>query len=86
MDYYKPAPLSEIKLSPSCYSAKPYSQPNCVGCESRDVDFAEKILRVDRIRSKPDCQQPQTQAPTNIQLLCEAEIDIRYSAPRTAYN
>ena len=42
----------------------------------RDVDFAEKILRVDRIRSKPDCQQPQTQAPVNLQLLCEAEIDI----------
>ncbi|MGL5924227.1 tyrosine-type recombinase/integrase [Chroococcidiopsis sp.] len=42
----------------------------------RDVDFAEKILRVDRIRSKPDYLQPQTQAPTNIQLLCEAEIDI----------
>jgi type 1 fimbriae regulatory protein FimB len=33
-------------------------------------------LRVDRIRSKPDSQQPQTQAPVNLQLLCEAEIDI----------
>lgn len=42
----------------------------------RDINFAEKILRVDRVRSKPDCQQPQTQAPTNIQLLCETEIDI----------
>jgi type 1 fimbriae regulatory protein FimB len=42
----------------------------------RDVNFAEKILRVDRIRSKPDYLQPQTQAPTNIQLLCETEIDI----------
>jgi type 1 fimbriae regulatory protein FimB len=41
-----------------------------------DINFAEKILRVDRIRSKPDCQQPQTQAPVNLQLLCEAEIDI----------
>jgi len=42
----------------------------------RDVDFAEKILRVDRIRSKPDRQQPQTQAPVNLQPLCETEIDI----------
>jgi len=41
-----------------------------------DLNFAEKVLRVDRIRSKPDYLQPQTQAPTNIQLLCEAEIDI----------
>lgn len=41
-----------------------------------DVNFAEKILRVDRIRSKPDSQQPQTQAPTNIQPLCETETDI----------
>ncbi|URD48638.1 hypothetical protein M5J74_20160 [Chroococcidiopsis sp. CCNUC1] len=35
-------------------------------------------MRVDRIRSKPDYLQPQTQAPTNIQLLflCETKIDI----------
>lgn len=45
-----------------------------------DVNFAEKIMRVDRIRSKPDYLQPQTQAPVNLQLLCEAEIDIRHSA------
>lgn len=41
-----------------------------------DLNFAEKIIRVDRIRSKPDCQQPQPQAPVNLQLLCPAEIDI----------
>ncbi len=68
--------LSVIKRWRFYYSAKPYSQPSCVGYESRDIDFAEKILRVDRIRSKPDCQQLQTQAPVNLQLLCEAEIDI----------
>lgn len=42
----------------------------------RDVDFAEKILRVERIRSKPNSQPPQTQAPVNLQPLCETEIDI----------
>ena len=42
----------------------------------RDLDFAENILRVDRIRSKPDRQQPQLQTTVNLQLLCEAEIDI----------
>jgi type 1 fimbriae regulatory protein FimB len=42
----------------------------------RDLDFAENILRVERIRSKPIRYQPQAQATVNLQLLCPAEIDI----------
>lgn len=41
-----------------------------------DVNEAENILQVERTHSKPDRQQLQPQAPVNIQLLCEAEIDI----------
>lgn len=42
----------------------------------RDLDFAENILRVERIRFKPTCQQTQAQAAVNLQLLCSAEVNI----------
>lgn len=38
-----------------------------------DIDFAEKIVEVERIRTLPTVSHP---PPNNLQLLCEAEIDI----------
>lgn len=42
----------------------------------RDLHIAEKILRVERIRSKPTQQQPQAQTTVNLQFLCPVEVDI----------
>lgn len=42
----------------------------------RDINFAENILRVERIRSKPTRHQPQIQTTVNLQLLCAAETNI----------
>ncbi len=41
-----------------------------------DLNFSEKILRVERIRTQQSRYHPQAQATVNLQQLCPAEIDI----------